>query len=166
MTLPNGVILANHHFCVYFHCSTIDNKCFYVGSGTYSRAFDVINRSQDWLDWYREERKIIVMIIETFDSMEAARRSEKVYIQIIRPMLNIHHNKEPSEQPAIIRRKRGIVTCDQTLMYFTSISAITQIMGISGSAVSNHLNGKKGYNRVHGYTFTRGIVDGAKPYSP
>ena len=78
--------------CVYKHTNC--GVCFYVGSGSLSRAFCVQNRKQRWMEYVSCLSSFDVEIVGLFHSRNEAEDLEKILIEKLSPKCNIVYNSK------------------------------------------------------------------------
>lgn len=139
------IISYDKPFCVYFH--KVEDDIVYIGSGTFSRAFDInpTQRNPLWgtVTLYRD---IEVQIVSAHSDRDAAYGAEKRMIDMLQPVCNIAIRTVP-------KRVRSKVRCLQTGEIYASTTAAARALGLSPGSVSNVVNGR--WESVSGYTFFR-----------
>lgn len=145
----------NFTYGVWFH--KIGPKVFYIGSGRLNEALSVSNVSNNraWLERVKNYGggKVEIEIVEIFQDLLSARKAAFQY-RVKHRMTLIMHNP---------RNMRGEVRLVSTGEKFPNGNRAAQTYGISPSAMSNHLNRRKGYERIHNMVFERILPDVPAP---
>lgn len=140
------VVIGTQNFCVVTHRLSPRDPVIWVSWETMSQAFDTRAASQN-SEWKR-------MVIDASDGA--------VYIEIVsRHTLKWEAMKAAADLRANLqvfthrvgRPTYKRVRCVEHNVEFKSAAHAAISYGISRSGLSNHLNGRKGYNTIHGLRF-------------
>lgn len=139
-------------FCVYSH--NLYGKIVYIGAGTLKRAFELTGRGERWhrsmtnpdIPWVEYE----VEILESFETYPEALIREAALIAEHQPSFNV-------QGIAAATRKRLLtkVKCVETGSIYPTITKAAEAIGVTPGAISNHLNGRQGYEHIKRLHFQR-----------
>lgn len=130
---------------IYYH--NVDGVTVYIGMCKYVDIFtcpDVRNNAE----WYKmTSGKIVTVIpIEQFEDHGLCKVAWSKLVHTFRPRGNIFSQ---------FKRRMSRVRCIETNVEYDTASEAARMNGLSQSALSNHLNGRPGYDSIHGLTFER-----------
>lgn len=149
-----------NQLCVYAH--SVNGKIVYIGSGSLSRPFELKKRTDVWNAFMNSiaddpSARITIQIVSFHPTAEHAKKAEHVLITNLRPVLNQHHNPNSRLPKLGSSSSPRLVTCVETGEHFASASLAAKKLGVTRGAMSNHLLGRVGFDRVKGFTFVHGI---------
>lgn len=136
-------------WCVFTH--SIGNRCIYIGFDKTDRALNT-NLIRDIAKWQDEVTAnggtINIAMFQQYDTREQAQDAWRQALQVLKPVCNIHRG-----QRSHIRQSR--IQCMNDGNTFDSAAAAARSYGIAPSTMSNHLNGRQGYDTIHDRRFKR-----------
>jgi hypothetical protein len=150
---------CRHSFCVYGHflknLPTVcpSNEIFFVGicKLTDVYKFPDAYRNNYWRDNVSENTIIEILVSFTSENLIECQRQLEVIVKQSRPIANIKGYRQHG---------KTMVTCIQGSnvgkVYNTTTEA-AELNGVSQPAMSNHLNGRPGYETLRGMKFKRGL---------
>lgn len=159
--------LGSMPYCVYGHFDRAD--CFYVGSGTWKRAFEFQYDRSTTHKQKMSECDMTVMILHRCSTRDEAYRIEKQMIELFMPPMNrwlangirTKNRKEALRKPRAEKRERPKaeykhvypIKCIQTGRYFYGGTHAGRAMNLSSAHINAVVLGKT--KAVQGYTFRR-----------
>ena len=116
------------------------NEALFVGGASVSTVLEMREFRRTAGFNYNDEYEVV--IIESFSTLEEAIVSAGTYRIMYSPTYSFTTGK-------------SAVKCIETGEMYKSGYAAAKAMGLSWSALSNHLNNKPGFKTVKGFTFVR-----------
>ncbi len=141
-------------WCVYsHHLLPNDREVFFIGM---TRLLDVFQHkdayhNHHWVNTVKETDVIKTIIIQTSLDKNDCYRYQSNLIRQFRPIANVQGFKITG---------KNVITCTQGPNEGKTYGTVTEAAernGISQPAMSNHLNGRKGYEMLRGMKFKRGL---------
>lgn len=130
---------------IYFH--NVDDITVYIGM---CRLADIFNPQdvRNNAEWYKLTAGKTVRVIPIYqtDDYAACKVQWVKWVHQYRPRGNLFSQ---------MARRRARVQCVETGAEYDTATEAAHKNGISQSAMSNHLNGRFGYDKIHGMTFRR-----------
>lgn len=147
---PISVNVLKNDWCVYTH-HTPSGELLYVGFDKISNALQTHHLVQNET-WKRTVVEyggwINITIVERFPDKGPAMIAANTMRTVHKPL---------SQQGG--RRSAGFVRSIDTDVYYFSGAIAAKHHQISASAMANHLNRRKGYDKVHGMVFERVLTE-------
>lgn len=146
MIITLAVNAQHSDWCVYTHHTPM-NELLYIGFDRTVNAFKThhLATNMSWIKAVGESKgDIIITIVNRYpDKTQAMIAAQKM-----------RNSNDPISQRGG-KRTAGYVRRVDTNTYYISGAVAAKAHMISSSAMSNHLNGVKGYDKVHGLKFER-----------
>lgn len=143
-----------HKWVLYGHCINNQTTFFYIGV---CRLVDLYNfdnayRNTLWRQTVKEDTLVTVSVLASTDSEIDAHNALRRMYDEARPPANVSGYQ---------LSRQTVVTCiagDNINKTYASATEAALQNGISAGALSNHLNGRRGYDNIRGMKFKRGLA--------
>lgn len=141
-------------WCVYSHCLDPSTEIFYLGFCKLPEVYKHADayRNSYWRQHVTDQTVIRVTVLATMDNPIDAQTALRQLFNECRPEANVK---------GYLQSRKTTVTCVEGANKGSTYESITECAlrnGISQGALSNHLNGRPGYESVLGNKFMRGYI--------
>lgn len=139
---------------LYSHCLNHSQAIFYLGVCRLVDLYDFSNayRNSLWRQTVKDDTPLTVSVIASTDNENDAIRALRRMYDEARPPANVGGYQ---------LGRQTVVTCvqgDNAGKTYNSATDAALQNGISPGALSNHLNGRRGYDNIRGMKFKRGLA--------
>lgn len=147
------MIEVRDKWCVYQHTFFGEDKPFYIGVTKLREVFNCRDAYTNtwWTAHVVDNTEIKLKVLAICDTAAEAHNYQRQCYNRLRPIANVEGYRSTG---------RVMITCvegpnkDKT---YLTITEAAHKCGISQGALSNHLNGRPGYESIHGMKFVRGL---------
>lgn len=145
-------IEAREMHCIYSHSLPPYNAIFYIGVCKLRDAYDFADayRNTHWRATVRDNAPVRVTILATTLNIIEANQHFRSLFNEMRPEANVRGH---------VISGKSLVTCitgQNAGTVYSSQHEAAERNGITPGALSNHLNGRVGYENIRGMKFVRG----------
>jgi hypothetical protein len=153
-TLTLSVDQMRKSTCVYAHYVMPENTLFFIGV---CKLTDVYRhpdafRNHHWIETVKDDTVIRTVVVQTSLQPIDCIRYQNILVKQYRPICNVVGQRIAG---------RFVITCLEGPNAGKTYTTTTQAAyenGMSQPTLSNHLNGRRGYETVRGMKFKRGLA--------